>query len=203
MGEDVLTSPTSSTSATVSPPTLRGVFMLWLRIGATSFGGGSVTQLMIQRYFVEQRRWLTPEEFAQVFAVVQFAPGVNLVAIAVVIGQQLGGRRGAFLAALGLLLPSVSITVAMTALYTLVQGHPRVEGALRGMTPALVGMSIPFTWRLLLPPAQALRRQGRSALAFGVVIIGATAAMTALGVPVLASYALGAAALGIFYARSR
>jgi len=184
-------------------PTLRRLFALWLRIGATSFGGGSVTQLLIQRHFVEVRRWLTPEEFAQMWAIVQFAPGVNLVAIAVVIGRRLGGRSGAVLSALGMLLPAVGITVAMTAAYTLVQSHPLMTGALRGITPALVGMSIPFTWRLLRPPAQALHARGRRPLALGLAIVAATAAMTALGVPVLASYAFGAATLGVYYARSR
>lgn len=191
----------SSHSATTNPPTLYSLFALWLRIGATSFGGGSATQLLIQQHIVERRRWLTPDEFAQVWAVVQFAPGVNLVAVAITIGKMLQGTRGAFVAAIGMLLPAVSITVAMTALYMLVQGHPRVEGALRGITPALVGMSIPFTWRLLRPPAAALRERSRAALLFGLAIVGATAAMTALGMPVLASYAVGALLLGLFYAR--
>lgn len=184
-------------------PTLRSLFVLWLRIGATSFGGGSVTQMLIQQHFVEKRRWLTAEEFSQMWAIVQFAPGVNLVAISVTIGRRLGGMRGALLSAFGMLLPAVSITVAMTAAYAMVQDHPRVMGALRGITPALVGISIPFTWRLLRPPAQALQERGRGPLAFGLAIVAATAAMTALGAPVLASYLFGAVALGVFYARSR
>ncbi|MCX6018642.1 MAG: chromate transporter [Chloroflexi bacterium] len=183
-------------------PSLRNLFALWLRIGATSFGGGSATQLLIQRHFVEQQRWLTPEDFSQVWAVVQFAPGINLLAIAVVIGKKLGGTRGAFVSALGMLLPSVGITIAMTALYVLVKDQPRIAGALHGITPALVGLSIAFTWRLLKPPVEALRAHGRAPMMLGLIVIGATLAMTLLGVPVLISYLLGAAALGIFYARA-
>ena len=107
----------SRTSLTASAPSTRSLFALWLRIGATSFGGGSATQLLIQQHFVERRRWLTAEEFAQVWAVVQFAPGINLIAVAVVIGKKLGGARGAFASAFGMLLPAAGITVAMTALY--------------------------------------------------------------------------------------
>ena len=192
----------SRTSLTTSAPSTRSLFALWLRIGATSFGGGSATQLLIQQHFVERRRWLTAEEFAQVWAVVQFAPGINLIAVAVVIGKMLGGTRGAFASAFGMLLPAAGITVAMTALYTLVQDQPRIAGALRGITPALVGMSIPFTWRLLKPPATALRERGRAPLFFGLAIVAATAAMTAFGIPVLVSYLLGAVLLGLLYARA-
>jgi chromate transporter len=186
-----------------SPPSLLTLFRTWLTIGATSFGGGSATQLLIQQHFVERLRWLTPAEFAQDWAVVQFAPGINLIAIAILIGRRIGGASGIALSMLGMLLPAVGITIAMTAIYTRVRDLPQIAGALRGITPALVGMSLAFTWRLLKPPMQSLRPQGRGPFAIGIVLIAATLAMTASGIPVLLSYLLGAAGLGLLYGLRR
>jgi hypothetical protein len=76
-----------------------------------------------------------------------------------------------------------------------------MAGALRGITPALVGLSIAFMWRLLRGPMAGLRGRGRVALILGVALIVITGALTAFGVPVLASYAIGAIGLGLAYAK--
>lgn len=182
-----------------SPPSLLTLFRTWLTIGATSFGGGSATQLLIQQHFVEKLKWLTPAEFAEDWAVVQFAPGINLLAIAILIGRRVGGAAGIALSMLGMLLPAAGITIVMTALYTRVRDLPQIAGALRGITPALVGMSLAFTWRLLKPPMQSLQTRGRGPFAIGIVLILTTLAMTASGLPVLLSYLLGAIAVGLVY----
>ncbi len=176
--------------------------MIWLHIGTTSFGGGSATQWLIQQHFVARRRWMTPEAFAQDWAIVQFAPGINLIAMAVLIGYRFGGAPGVVASLLGMLGPATTITIAMTALYTQVRDLPQVQGALRGVTPALVGLSIAFTWRLLKGPLRGLRRLGNAALGTGLALLATAAALTALGVPVLISYLINAAGLGAVYALS-
>lgn len=194
-----MSSPASPLTSTAPNPSLLELFLIWLRIGATSFGGGSATQLMIQQAFVNRRGWMTPEEFAQDWAIVQFAPGINLLAMAVVIGRRFGGAAGVVTSVLGMLAPAVAITVAMTALYVRVRDVPAVTGALRGITPALVGLSAAFMWRLLRGPLAGLRERGQVAVILGVALIAITGALTALGVPVLVSYLIGAAALGAAY----
>jgi chromate transporter len=158
---------------------------------------------MIQQQFVTQRGWMTPEEFAQDWAIVQFAPGINLIALAALIGRRFGGAAGVAASVLGMLAPAVAITVVMTALYASVRGHPAVAGALRGITPALVGLSLAFMWRLLRGPMSDLKTLGRAALAAGAALVATTAAFTLLGVPVLASYLAGAVALGVVYGLGR
>lgn len=181
-------------------PSLLELFTTWLHIGATSFGGGSATQLLIQQHFVARRRWMTPEAFAQDWAIVQFAPGINLVAMTVLIGHRFGGAPGVVVSLLGMLGPAIAITVAMTALYTQVRHVPQVQGALRGVTPALVGLSITFMWRLLKGPLHGLRRLGNAALVAGLALLATATALTALGAPVLVAYLIGAAGLGVVYA---
>jgi chromate transporter len=195
------TAHASLTTASLPHPSLLDLFLIWLRIGATSFGGGSATQLLIQRHFVTQRRWMTPEEFAQAWAIVQFAPGINLIALTVLIGHRFGRWLGIAVSLLGMLAPAVGITIVMTALYARVRDLPQVQGALRGVTPALVGLSLAFMWRLLKGPTQGLRRLGPMALVAGGALLSAAAALTVLGVPVLVSYLVGAVGLGIVYAK--
>lgn len=183
-----------------SPPlTLSQLFLLWLRIGATSFGGGAATQALIYQHFVTRRRLIAPEAFSQQWAIVQFAPGINLIALTVLIGHTLAGAAGVAVSLAGMLLPSAGITVAMTAAYVGVREEPAVQGALRGITPALVGLSLAFMWRLLKPPMGALAKRGGPAWAMGAALVAAAAALTALQVPVLASYLVGAAGLGTAY----
>lgn len=173
--------------------------MIWLTIGATSFGGGAATQLLIQHHFVARRRWITPEVFAQDWAIVQFAPGINLIALTVLIGHRLHGAAGVAVSLFGLLAPAILITVLMTALYARVRTQPEVIGALRGITPALVGLSAAFMWRLLKGPLGELKRRGRPSVVAGWAILIVTAALTAIGVPVLVSYLTGAVGLGVVY----
>lgn len=180
-------------------PTVPALFFIWLKIGATSFGGGSATQLLIYRNFVSQRHWMTPDEFAQDWAIVQFAPGINLIALAVTIGRRFGGAAGVAASVLGMLAPAVAITIAMTALYVQVRNQPAVAGALRGITPALVGLSIAFLWRLLKVPMLSLKQQGTPAVIIGLALIVLAAMMTLMGLPVLLAYLAGAVGLGLWY----
>lgn len=181
------------------PLPLSQLFRIWLRIGATSFGGGAATQALIYHHFVTKRKLIAPEAFSQQWAIVQFAPGINLIALTVLIGHTLGGATGVAASLAGMLLPSAGITAAMTALYAGVRDQPAVQGALRGITPALVGLSLAFMWRLLKPPMGALAKRGTTAWGLGAALVAAAAALTALQVPVLASYLVGAGGLGIAY----
>jgi chromate transporter len=195
-------SPVQSSHA-APRPSIFTLFFIWLKIGATSFGGGVATQMLIYRNFVSQRHWMTPDEFAQDWAIIQFAPGINLIALAVTIGQRFGGAAGIAASVLGMLAPAVTITIAMTALYVQVRDQPAVAGALRGITPALVGLSLAFLWRLLKAPMGALKQQGAPAFVIGIALIVLAAVMTLLGMPVLAAYLAGAIGLGVWYGLRR
>jgi chromate transporter len=169
---------------------------VWLGLGVQSFGGGTATQLLIYRAFVERRSWLTPEEFTSNWAIVQATPGINLLALTILIGWKLRGGLGVALSLLGLLLPSVSITVLMTALYAGVRDEPLVRAALRGIVPATVGLGLVMSYRLVRPILAASRREGRTSLLISVALLaGSAAAVAFAGAPVvLVLCAAGAAA---------
>jgi chromate transporter len=162
------------------------------QIGFQSFGGGSATLAMIQRLAVEKRRWLSEEEFARDWALVQMAPGINLVAITILIGRRVTGIRGSVAALLGLLAPSVTLTIVMTAFFAWARETPLVQAALKGIIPATVGMGLWTSVTITRPLLRAARRDGRLGLALGICAL----LISALGValfqaPVLAVLFIG------------
>src|SRR5438105_7826591 len=95
-------------------PSPRLFLRVWLGLGLQSFGGGAATLTLIRRAAVEQYGWLSEAEFTRAWALVQIAPGINLLALTILIGRRTLGAKGIALALLGLLLPSVTVTVLLT-----------------------------------------------------------------------------------------
>ena len=147
------------------------LFKLWLRIGAQSFGGGVATQFLINKIFVQQHAVLTDDEFTRLFAMCQIAPGINLFALTILIGNKLAGFTGIVVALAGLLLPSVSITLVMTAAYAQFKDSSLMRAAVRGITPAITALGVVMCWKLvrpiLLAPAQ--ERHFSQAIAIGLM----------------------------------
>ena len=118
----------------VSLPVL---FLAFLRLGATSFGGG--TSAWTHRDIVERRKWLDEERFLQVLTVAQVMPGANPVNLAVYVGLQLRGYAGAAVAAVGMVFPAFCIILLFGVAYRQLSGHPEAQAVLRGL--ACVGVA--------------------------------------------------------------
>ena len=101
----------------IDRPLTTTLFYVWLRIGFTSFGGGAVTQYLIQEYFIHKYKWLTADDYSKILAMSQITPGMGIIASTTLIGKHLGGWVGIPVSLFGLLLPSAGITVAITAVY--------------------------------------------------------------------------------------
>ena len=172
-------SPPNET-ATSPPPTVSPLrfFVIWLLLGAQSFGGGAVSLALIRRASVETYGWLTEAEFVRDWALVQLAPGINLLGLIVLIGRRWGGMQGIALALAGLLLPSAAVTVLMTALYAQAASQPLVQAALHGILPATVGLGLATAYQIARPLVRQSAREGRASLALSVALV-ATCALVA------------------------
>jgi chromate transporter len=176
------------------------LFQIWLCIGASSFGGGVATQFLIHKSFVQQRGWLSDDEFLRMFAICQIAPGINLFGLAILIGQKLMGGLGVALSLLGFVLPSASITILMTALYAHFKDSPEMRAALRGITPAIVAMGVVLSWKLVRPVLLANEKRRLFPRAIGLVLMALCAAAILLfNIAPFAVYLL-AGAFGAFAA---
>ncbi len=144
---------------------------VWFFLGLQSFGGGMATLALVRRAAVEQEKWVTAAEFSRFWSLVQLAPGINLVALTILIGRRTAGVKGVFLALAGLLLPSVAITIALTAGYARVQQMPLVCAALSGIIPAIVGLGLVTAWQIARPLLAHSRRAGQSSAALSLLLL--------------------------------
>ncbi len=141
----------------------------WLAL--QGFGG---VLAVVQRELVERKRWLTPEEFVEDWAVAQILPGPNVVNLSLVIGDRHFGLRGALAAVAGMLaLPLLVVTVLALG-YAGVADHPLAQGALRGMGAVAAGLVAGAALRLT--PALARNVMGRGACVLAAAaVFGAVA----------------------------
>ncbi len=148
------------------PPSLSGLFLSFLTIGSTSFGGGLMG--WIRHELVERRHWIDDQQFLVAYGLSQMVPGATNVNLSVIIGTQLRGVPGACAALAGLMLVPVSILMTLGAVYFAAPGHRMIDAALAGAGAAAIGFNIATGIRL---GRHNIRRVG-PALVTGAIIIG-------------------------------
>jgi len=138
-------------------PSLWRLFQVWAGIGIQSFGGGLVTLALVRTALVDQEHWITADEFNDSWALSRIAPGINLVALTILLGRRICGLAGSGVALAGLLLPSCAITVLMTAGYARYKHMHAVQAAVLGIIPAIAGVglvnSVDMARPLFRPPS--------------------------------------------------
>jgi chromate transporter len=142
-----------------------------LLLGIQSFGGGPALLYLMRRTLVEQKGWVSDEEFSRAFAICQITPGINLLALPILFGWQLAGACGAAMALVGLMLPSVTITILLTILYTSIQQHEIVQAALRGVIAATAGLTLLIAIFMARPLLEESWQEGRTSLLLSCVLL--------------------------------
>lgn len=117
------------------------LFLNFLVIGAVSFGGG-YGMISLVRETVLSRGWLTESEFMSFIAVSESTPGPLAVNMATFIGSSQGGMLGAFMATLGVVLPSFVIILIIAAVLKNLLKYAGVNAVLSGIRPCIVAMII-------------------------------------------------------------
>jgi chromate transporter len=115
------------------------IFAAFLRLGCTSFGGG--TAAWLHRDIVLRRRWIDDAAFLRMLTVGQAMPGSNGTKLTVLIGQHLYGAAGAALALFALLLGPFVIVLALAAVYAELSGQKTLHDMLDGVAAAVVGLT--------------------------------------------------------------
>ncbi len=193
----------SSTSLQDPRPGKWLLFRIWVGIGLQSFGGGASTQFLIQHAFIDKHRWMTMEEYTHLWNLCVLTPGINLVALTVLIGKKLGGAWGIGIALAGLLLPSAIITCLLTAGFKTVENQPAVEAVLRGVVPATGGIMLLVGLNFALPIIRRGYKEGvLYLLASAVLMIACALAVILLKLSVIIVI-LGAIILGSLFFSSR
>lgn len=118
------------------------LFISFFKIGAFTFGGGWAMIPLIEREVVDKQNWIKREDFVDALAIAQSLPGVLAVNISILIGNKLRGLRGCLMAALGTILPSFLIILAIAIWFVQSYDNPVVERIFKGIRPAVVALIV-------------------------------------------------------------
>jgi chromate transporter len=151
------------------PVTLHALAQVFLKVSLAGFGGGLA---LTHRTVVDERGWLTEQEFTDIVSLCQFLPGPNIIGIAVCTGTRLRGGAGALAAAAGFLLIPWVLGFAAGVLFLSNAQHPLLQKMLGGLSATAAGLLIATGIRLLLPHRKRPTALLFAALAFGLVTFG-------------------------------
>ncbi len=123
---------------TASPPRPGALFVAFLRLGATAFGGPAMVAYIGQ--MATRRGWLSREEYAEGVALCQSIPGATAMQSAAFVGLRTSGVRGAFAAYAGFGLPAMVLMFVAAAAYGHVAGIGAVQAGFRGFRAVIVAL---------------------------------------------------------------
>ncbi len=116
------------------------LFLVFVQIGALSFGGGYAAMPVIQRLVVEEKGWLTLSQFADLQTISEMTPGPNMLNAATFTGLRIAGIQGALICTFGCILPSLLIVLLLAYVYKKYKELDFVKEVLKKLRPAVVAM---------------------------------------------------------------
>lgn len=129
-------------------PNAQELFMGFMKLGLMGFGG---VLPLAHRMIVDDRKWLTIEEFTHLLGVCQLLPGGNIINMSVAIGYQFQGVKGAVSAVVGLISAPTFIVILLYELYARFQSIPMVKHMLEGLAAAAAGLLFAMGLKMLRP----------------------------------------------------
>lgn len=117
---------------------------------------------LIQREVVDEQHWLEEDEFLNMIALAQAAPGVIAVNSAIFIGYRIAGWRGLVASVLGAVLPSFVIILLIAMAFRNIRDIPAVEAVMKGVRPAVVGLLAAAVVRMAVSFAKSIDRLRQS-----------------------------------------
>ncbi|HET9802967.1 MAG TPA: chromate efflux transporter [Candidatus Acidoferrum sp.] len=159
----------AAAAGSVSLPSVLGVFLYFVKLGAVVFGSGYVLLALLRADMVEHLHWLTENQLLDAIAVSQGTPG-PFFTVATFVGYVILGWKGAVLATLGMFLPAFAF-VAVTAKYLPRLRKSPIAGAfLDGVNAAAVALMAFVGW-------QFARETLLSATTIGMAVVAAVLVM--------------------------
>jgi chromate transporter len=141
-------SAASSPAPSPLTPTLLELFTAFAIISVCGFGG---VLAWSRRMLVEQRGWMTAEEFNDAYALCQFLPGPNVVNLSVVFGRRIRGPLGSAVALVGLIGPPFIIVTLIGVIYARFGEVAALQRMLLGVAAAAVGLVMGTCAKMALP----------------------------------------------------
>lgn len=169
---------------------LRELAWVFLKLGATAFGGPAVHIALFEQEVVHRRKWLTHQEFLDLLGVTNLIPGPNSTEMAIHVGLRRAGWPGLLVAGTSFIVPAFLITFGFAWFYVRYTRLPQLQGVLYAVKPVVIAIVLQALWRL-----------ARSALKTRLLAAVALAALAAnlLGVHELLLLAVAGAAMPLLH----
>ncbi len=127
---------------------LKQLTYYFLRLGATGFGGPVALVGYMHRDLVENKKWISEDEYKEGLALSQLAPGPLAAQLGIYIGYVHYGYLGATLAGFAFIIPSFIMVVLMGMLYKLYGGLPWMQAVFYGVSAAVIGIIAMSSYKL-------------------------------------------------------
>jgi chromate transporter len=162
------------------------VFRVFFRTGATTFGGMWAATHKLERDLVDRAGWLPREELRTSYVLATLIPAPRFLGLGALVGFRVGGWLGAFLGALGLILPSSLLVVSAAALVAPEALAGPLEPMTRALSIAVVGILFGNAYRQARGEEYSRRHRH-----VGVLLSAAIVVSVVLGVPLVVSAVAG------------
>ncbi len=146
------------------------LFLVFLKIGAFTFGGGYAMIPIIQKEIVEKKKWITDDDILEIIAIAESTPGPIAINSATFVGYRVAGFFGAMFATLGVVLPSFVIILLISFVLREFQDIPAVQYAFNGIRAGVLA--------LLIKALVAMYKKAPKGLV-GYIVMGASFIITA------------------------
>jgi chromate transporter len=184
--------PTGKQEAAHNSPTLTGLFLLFLRLGATAFGGPAMVA-HISEVVVKRKKWMDPPTFKGGVVLAQSIPGATMMQVVAYVGLHMRGMAGALVSYIAFGLPAFLLMLAFSAIYAAYGSVPKVTSVFSGLQVIVVAIIANATYTF-----------GRSSLKHYMHILLAAASALAFWLGVSPFYViLGAVLAGMLLLREK
>jgi len=129
-------------------PSLAELFIAFATVSLSGFGG---VLAWSRRMMVEERQWLTPEQFNETYALCAFIPGGNILNFSVILGARFRGALGSLAAAAGLMGPPLLLVMIIAAIYGHYGDLPALRHMLTGVASAAAGLMLATVAKMARP----------------------------------------------------
>jgi chromate transporter len=127
---------------------LRELSMVFLKLGATAFGGPAAHVAAIQTAVVDQEKWLSRERLLELYATTNLIPGPNSTELVMQIGYERAGWPGLVVAGSSFILPAMLMVWGLAWGYQQFQFLPQVKHIFAGLQPVVAGLVAQALWKL-------------------------------------------------------
>ena len=141
---------------------------LFLRLGATSFGGPAAHIALMQQEVVRRRRWLDAAAFVDALSATNLIPGPNSTELAMHIGHARRGARGLVVAGVSFILPAALMVGVLAAAYVRYASLPDVSRVFHGIKPVVIAIVALAVWTL---GRATVRTATTAAIAVGALVM--------------------------------